>query len=119
MVGFGYGVQIGSWLNYQLGMMTDPTSPTPFLIHWPTNRMLLLIALRTVIAAISIELIRQLGKRLIYPALCNLQSLNSRDPESKKVPGVEVPLKLLTYSLIGIDMAYLSPIIFRRLSLQL
>lgn len=119
MVGFGYGVQVGSWLNYQLGMMTDPTAATPFLIHWPTNRMLLLIALRTVIAAISIEMIRQLGKRLLYPVLCKLQNLNSKDLESKKAPAVEVPLKLLTYSLIGIDMAYLSPIIFNRLSLQL
>ena len=119
MVGFGYGVQIGSWLNYQFDMMTDPTSATPFLIHWPSNRMILLIALRTIIAAISIELIRQLGKKLIYTSLCKVQNLNFNDPESKKVPSVEVPLKLTTYALIGIDMAYLTPIIFKRLSLQL
>lgn len=117
MVGFGYGVQIGSWLNYQLDAMTDPIMATPFPIHWPTKQMILLIALRTIIAALSIELIRQLGKKLIYPFLCKVQNLNSKDPQSKKVPCVEVPLKLLTYTLIGVDMAYLTPIIFQRLSL--
>lgn len=118
MVGFGYGIQVGSWLNYQFGIMNDPlTSSLPSQIYLPNGTMILLIVLRTLIAISSIELIRKLSKKVIYPLLCNVQNLNSKDTESKKVPSVEVPLKLITYSLIGIDIAYLNPIIFRFLKI--
>lgn len=78
-----------------------------------------MVIVRTGLVAITIELTRMFGKKVIYKSLCNLQKLNFNDSESMKQPGVEVPLKLITYGLIGINVATILPISFGYLNLDL
>lgn len=115
MIGFGYGMVVGSYLNYHFDCMTDPTEQAPFQILLPTARKIINSLLRTVVSAVTVEFYRFLGKKFLYPQLCSLQNLNAKDPESKKAPAVEVPLKLTVYSIIGLNICFNIPILFNYL----
>jgi len=119
MIGFGFGTLIGTWMNFQLSTMTDLISPLPFYIHWPSKTVVLLMILRMTLTTLSVELVRIIGKKLIYPVLCKLQGLNSKDSESMKSPSVEVPLKLIVYAWVGINVACFIPICFKYMNLDL
>lgn len=98
--------------------MTDPPlSSLPFEIVWPNAWTIILLTIRTLLTALSIESTRIFGKKVIYRLLCKIKSLDFKDTQSMRLPSVEVPLKLMIYSSIGINVAFTLPILFRYLGI--
>ncbi|RWS04706.1 sphingosine-1-phosphate phosphatase 1-like protein, partial [Dinothrombium tinctorium] len=118
IMGAGEGILLGSWLNYQLGIIRGPGLPPPFPIIWPGFNLLGLGLLRATIGIICIIAVRAIGKVLVFSIMCYIHKLNPKDPETKIRSSVEVPCKLIAYMAMGISITYLSPAIFRFLNIE-
>uniref|UniRef100_T1GYT9 Uncharacterized protein n=1 Tax=Megaselia scalaris TaxID=36166 RepID=T1GYT9_MEGSC len=60
------GLQIGAWLNYQLGYLVTPNSSPPYDIIWPNYQMFGLLLLRTILGLCCIVATRALSKSICY-----------------------------------------------------
>lgn len=118
IIGAAAGILFGSWINFQLGIISGPNLPTPFPIIWPGFSVIGLAILRATIGILCIVSVRALGKFLTFTLVCYFHQLNPKDPKTKINYVVEVPVKLLTYFLMGASITYLSPAVFRFLKIE-
>lgn len=118
IMGAGAGILLGSWLNYQLGIITGPGLEPPFPIIWPEFNVLGLALLRAVIGIICILSARAAGKIVVFSIVCYLRNLDPRDPKTRIRASVEVPYKLITYIGMGLTITFLSPVVFRFLHIE-
>lgn len=118
------GLQIGSWLNYQLGTMRPPDTLPPYAILWPSYAMLGLMLLRTVLGLCAVLATRAIGKSVSYAVVCaalgrdanelrrSEDSLQNRD----KIL-VELCYKYFACAMIGFNTVALLPQVFRLLGI--
>lgn len=118
IIGSCFGVLTGSWLNYQLGIISGPGTPPPFPIIWPGKEMIGLCLLRAIIGVVCLMAVRAIGKLCTFSILCSIQRLNPKDPKTKLHASVELPVKLITYICVGMNITYLSPAVFRFLDIE-
>lgn len=118
VMGAGLGVNLGSWLTYHSGFVKKRFATPPFPITCPDFYSLFFVLLTTVIGTLILVLTRTLAKSVIYTCLCHIYKLNLKDEKTKRNALVEVPYKLLTYTIIGLSITYLSPMIFRYLNIE-
>lgn len=118
VMGAGSGILLGSWLNYQLGIIRGSGVPPPFPIIWPGYGVIGLSLLRASIGIICIVAARAVGKVAIYSLLCYVRNLDPSDPKTKIRTSVEVPCKVMTYMTMGFTITYLSPVVFRFLNID-
>lgn len=118
------GIQIGAWVNYQMGDMKLPMSSPPYEIIWPSYRMIGLIILRTVLGLCCIVATRAIGKSMSYAFVCGLlgkdknQLRNSENSlQNKHKIIVELSYKFFTYGMIGFNTQYLLPNVFKLLNI--
>lgn len=123
-ISFTVGVQIGAWLNFQMGLMQPSTATPPYAIIWPDHSMLGLILLRTVIGLSCVVATRALAKSLTYAVGCSLlgrnrnellKSENSLQNNDKTV--VDLCYKYLACAGIGVNTVYLLPNVFKALDI--
>lgn len=114
------GVLVGAWLNYQTGLMTSSDLPLPRLIMWPSWSMFGCILLRTAIGFFFVLLTRQLFQSVTYSFICMLlkedesklkQSENTLQNKHKTI--VELGCKYVTCAMIGFNILYVLPQLFR------
>lgn len=117
-MGAGAGILLGSWLNYQLGIIKGPGLPPPFPIIWPGFQVFGLALLRAAIGIIAIVSARALGKLVVFSIVCYVRNLDPTDPQTRVKASVEVPYKLITYLFMGFTITFLSPLIFRMLNIE-
>jgi len=119
------GVFIGSWTNYQLGQMSEPHSSPPYQVIWPTYGMVGLCLLRAAIGFSCLMATKAICKSASYATICFLFQLNSE--ELKKTAHttsnsaknkVELGYKYITYVLMGFNMLYLLPSVFKLLRIE-
>jgi hypothetical protein len=111
-------MMMGSWLNYQLGIIQGPPLQPPFPILWPGYEVALLAFLRAVIGIVCVLGSRFIGRLIGLDFLCWIRGLDSKDPVVRKRVSVEVPYKLITYVGLGITITFLSPCVFRKLDIE-
>ena len=120
-----FGVLSGAWLNYQTGLMTTSDLPLPHIIMWPSSTMFGFLLLRTMIGFFFILLTRQISKGLSYSVLCAIlkededklkKSENTWKNKHKTI--VELGCKYVTCAMIGFDISYLMPQLFRFLKIE-
>lgn len=120
------GIYIGGWINYQMGAMT-PTAEflqPPYSILWPSTYMLFLAVIRTILGLALVVVTRSVFKTFGYNIVCFLLG---RDPkevkssedslENKHKIMAELTYKFITYGMIGFDMQFLLPNLFKLLSI--
>uniref|UniRef100_A0A1B6D3K7 Phosphatidic acid phosphatase type 2/haloperoxidase domain-containing protein n=1 Tax=Clastoptera arizonana TaxID=38151 RepID=A0A1B6D3K7_9HEMI len=119
------GIYIGAWINYQLGYMSFVSYPPPYTIIWPSYGMIGLGLLRTVIGLIGIIATLAVCKSASYATLSALLQVHSDELQnsctsqnSKARTIVELGYKYVTYLLLGINIVYLLPNVFKLLSIQ-
>lgn len=66
ILGSTAGLQLGSWMSYQLGSIRGPPMPPPHPILWPSFEMMGLMLLRTSIGLVALVATRALTKSLCY-----------------------------------------------------
>lgn len=118
IMGSGAGILLGSWLNFQLGIIKGPELPPPFPILWPGYGVIGLSLLRLSIGILCIAGARALGKLCVYSLICYFRNLDPRDPKNKIRVSVEIPCKVITYMAMGLTITYLSPVVFRFLNIE-
>lgn len=118
------GLQIGSWIHYQLGNMVPATISPPYQIIWPTYQMLGLIILRTVLGLCCILATRAIAKSISYGFVCALLGKDKNELrnsastlENRDKTIVELCYKYFTYGMIGINITYLLPNVFKLLGI--
>lgn len=125
ILSFTVGIQIGAWLNYQLGLMQPSNAEPPYTIIWPDHSMIGLILLRTVIGLSCVVATRALTKSIAYAVICALlgrnrnellKSENSLHNHDKTV--VDLSYKYLACAGIGLNTVYLLPNVFKALDIE-
>ncbi|KAK3914613.1 Sphingosine-1-phosphate phosphatase 1 [Frankliniella fusca] len=119
------GVHIGSWTNFQLGIMREPSLSPPYAILWPSFEMIGLGVLRTVIGLSCILATRAWCKWASYATVCALLRLNANDIKkqcysvhNRQKNIVELSYKFITSVLVGFNTTYLMPSVFRLLGIS-
>lgn len=125
IVSVATGIHIGAWCNYQLGYMQPASTAPPYMIIWPTYGMLGLSLLRTVLGLCGVIATRAIGKSISYGFVCILlgkdknelrNSPNSLENRDKTI--VELSYKYFTFGLIGVNIQYLLPNVFKMLNIH-
>lgn len=120
------GVQLGAWLNYQLGnMQVDPLHEHSSQIVWPTLPIFGLIVARTIIGLCVVAVTEVLGKLISFSLLCKMFGKNPKELKSsedslknKTKIIIDLSYKFITYGLIGFNAQYLIPNLFRFLDIN-
>ncbi|XP_060527506.1 sphingosine-1-phosphate phosphatase 1-like [Cylas formicarius] len=119
------GVMIGAWLNYQTGLMTQSDLPAPYMIMWPSYSMFGYLLLRTLIGFFFVFLTRLVFKSLSYSFICTLLRQNEETLkksentlQNKHKTAVDLGCKFITYGMIGFNILYLLPQMFRFLRIE-
>lgn len=124
MVSVTVGLQIGAWLNYQVGDMVPTSLKPPYQIIWPTYQMFGMLLLRTVLGLCCIVATRAVAKSISYAFVCAIlgkrpseirKSESSLENRNKNV--VDLCYKYFTYGMIGFNTQYLLPNAFKLVSL--
>ncbi|XP_030753286.1 sphingosine-1-phosphate phosphatase 2-like [Sitophilus oryzae] len=119
------GVLTGAWLNYQSGFMTTSDLPLPRVIMWPSWTMWGCLVLRTLIGFFFVFLTRQITKPLSYSFICTIlkkdeqelkQSENTWANKHKTI--AELGCKFVTCAMIGFNIMYLLPQLFKFLRIE-
>lgn len=118
ILGAGSGILLGSWLNYQTGIIQGPAMEPPFPIIWPEWNVFALALTRAVIGILCLLSSRGIGKLVVFSLVCYLRKLDPRDPNTRIRASVEVPYKLITYIGMGLTITFLSPAVFRFLHIE-
>merc|ERR1739838_287562 len=125
IVGVGCGTLLGSWANYQLGIIREPLLPPPYTVIWPTVNMVGLSLLRTVVGLVLIVAVRASFKSLSFATICALLQVRADDVRKKKDHIslrkrliVELFYKFITYIAIGFTIIFTAPVAFRVMGVE-
>lgn len=124
ILGSSLGLQLGSWISYQMGSIRGPPIKPPYSIIWPSYEMLGLSLLRTIIGLITVVATRAMVKSVSHAAMKGIVStLRSKDkPVEEDARDVKLFIKLgtklITYAAIGIDVMWFAPAVFRMLNIE-
>lgn len=112
------GFYCGSWLNYNQRLISAPSAPPPYVIIWPTYRMLGQAVARSVLGLCSVVATRAVFKALSSTGARALLGLVQRSCGPHVQPiNVELCYKFVTYVAVGIDIVYTAPLVFRLLQI--
>ncbi|XP_045126756.1 sphingosine-1-phosphate phosphatase 2-like [Portunus trituberculatus] len=125
IVGVGCGSLLGSWVNYQLGIIREPSLPPPYTVLWPTLNMVGLSLLRTSLGMVVIVAVKAIFKSLSFATICALLQIRAED-YMNKTGGlsvrhrlvVELFYKFITYIAIGFTVVYTGPATFRLVGIE-
>lgn len=118
------GLQLGAWVNYQIGDLVPTNLPPPYEIIWPNYQMIGLLLLRTVLGLCCIVATRAIAKFISYALVCAIlgrdrkeirNSENSLENKHKTI--VDLCYKYFTYGMIGFNTQYLLPNAFKLVGL--
>lgn len=114
------GIQVGAWINYQLGYVHASVAQPPYQIIWPSHAMLGTLILRTVLGLCCILATKAMGKSVCYAVACAflgrdktelIQSENTLANKPKIL--VDLSSKFVTCFFIGLNIQYLLPNVFK------
>jgi len=122
IVGSAIGLNLGSWLNYQLGIIRGPPpSSPPYAVMWPTGHMIGLLVLRQILGLILVVLSKTIGRKLMTSLQTRLQLPDERlKSTTEKNPGIVTELftKFFTYILVGFTVTHIATNLFRSLGIE-
>ena len=93
----------------------------PYSILWPSFEMLGTSILRTVIGLVTVVATRALAKplgRTVTRTLLLLVKESNNAKEEEMEANVKLGTKLFTYGLVGVDVTWLAPAVFRLLTIE-
>lgn len=118
VMGAALGIQLGSSLLSLLGVFKErryQTLATP--IQW-SDFYSISVFIRTIVGFVILILAKILAKLASYSSLCRIFRLDPNDITTKHNPLIEIPCKLITYTVTGLSITAFSPLMFRYLSIE-
>ncbi|KAG5675158.1 hypothetical protein PVAND_005084 [Polypedilum vanderplanki] len=122
IAGVFVGVEIGHWLNYQMGYLNDSDVTLPLSLDFSN---LIALGLRTVICLAIAGGSEFIGKIISYSLLCFY--FNEDGKALKNAPNtvdnrrknfIDLSTKFLTYFLLGFNTLFVTPLIFKYFNIQ-
>lgn len=110
ILGVGLGVFTGCWLNTPLDDILTPVHP--FSYH-----TLVMSLLRFTVGILVVVPTRFIMKMICFKILPVIMPTNGIE-EVRKRPLVELPYKIITYTSIGFNVSYLSPLFFNLINIS-
>ena len=113
ILGVGLGVFTGCWLNPPL----DDVLTGPFPVQLFSYYTLVMSLVRFIVGIVLVIPTRFIMKMLCFKILPAIMPTNGVE-EVRKRPLVELPYKIITYTSIGFNVAYLSPLFFNLINIS-
>ncbi|CAH1105179.1 unnamed protein product [Psylliodes chrysocephalus] len=125
IIGVTVGILVGSWTNYQSGIMKPSELTAPYAIMWPSYTMFGCLILRTIIGFVGVVLTKKFCNYFTYNFLCALlredvDSLKKSENtlQNKHKTFVELSCKYVFCGMIGFNTMYVIPQLFRFLRIE-
>ena len=115
ILGSAFGLCSATTAMHQIGLLQRPLTPPIYAIIAPN---LGLCVIRTIFGMLFVYVTRQIVKTVVLRATCAIYGLDWRNPESKRLGKVEMPYYYLTYYVIGFNVSFTCPLIFRALGIN-
>lgn len=118
IIGTVCGFSVGAFLNNQFGFWVRPSEPPLYDILFPNALGYLHLVVRTALGILMFLACRYILKKSLLRLICHLNRLDYQDPASKKLKCVELPYYYLSYFVLGTNIAFMSPFVFRMLNIE-
>uniref|UniRef100_A0A3P8W6L2 Sphingosine-1-phosphate phosphatase 1 n=1 Tax=Cynoglossus semilaevis TaxID=244447 RepID=A0A3P8W6L2_CYNSE len=120
ILGTGAGVALASHINYNLGLLPDPTPEQLPLVLPPLSMGLVGAAMiRIVVGVLVLVATRALMKALTIPLVCWVVGVPSQDVrKARQHMEVELPYRYIVYGTVGLNVLFLVPLLFTYLHLS-
>lgn len=119
IMSIGSGISIGSWLNYQLGWMTQTPrpqglQPIPTLsLHWLGFSLL-----RVIIGVVALATARQVLKKFYFKIIVKWTGVDKDDIRTQREMGLEVPHRWMTLFSISVLATFIAPLAYSFLGIN-
>lgn len=118
VVGTVIGFSIGSSLNMYLNILHKPEKPPLYDIRYPDALGYVTVVIRTIFGMAMLLLSRQVAKAFWKRFLCVIFSMDSQNVNHMRKKRIEIPLNYLTYMILGFNVTFFSPYVFRLLNIE-
>jgi len=125
VLGCYLGAQLGNWLNFQCGIIQGVPVPPPYPVLWPTFHQYGEALLRFIIGGVICVATRAIFKPVSFLTACYIletdrQTLQMQefDVRNKKKLLADLFYKFMTYTAIGFNVVFTSPVVFRVLGCE-
>lgn len=119
IMSIGSGVSIGSWLNYQLGWMTEMQLPHGLQpLPVPTLEWGLYSALRVVIGVATLAMARKFLKKFYFKIIVKWTGVDKDDINTQREMGLEVPHRWMTLFSISVLTTFIAPLAYSFLGIN-
>lgn len=119
-LGTGAGAALGTYANYQLGLMADPAlSSLPLTLPVISAGLVVRLVLRFFIGVTVLLVTRMAMKAVTIPFLCQVCGLPPDDVrQARQHMRVELPYRYIVYTVVGFSCVFVVPLLFSLLSLS-
>jgi sphingosine-1-phosphate phosphatase 1 len=118
IIGTVAGFSVGAYLNNHLGYLERPAEPPLYDIHFPNALGYVFGVVRTILGLLMFLACRQILKKSLLRFICYLNGRDYKDPQSKRLKAVELPYNYFSYFVLGMNIAFMSPFVFRLLNIE-
>jgi len=122
ILGSCVGLNMGAWMNYQLGIIRGPSLDPPYPVIWPSYGMLGMSLLRLAIGLVVVyatkAIIKALGSLILKRVTRPSNTFSSVINCTRKEVFVELTYKFITYSSVSFNVVFLSPVVFRLIGIE-
>ena len=113
ILGVGLGVFMGCWLSKPM----DDILTGPFPVQLFSYHTIVMSVVRFVVGILLVIPTRFIMKMICFKILPVIMPTNGIE-EVRRRPLVELPYKIITYTSIGFNVAYLSPLVFNLINIS-
>lgn len=119
ILGSAVGLNLGGWMNYQLGIIRGPPAANPpYPVIWPGSTMILQTVIRQCLGLILVIISKTTTKKLIAYGRTKLQLKDERLGNNNTGISTELVTKYFTYTVVGFTVTHIIPNVFRSLGIQ-
>ncbi|CAF0922054.1 unnamed protein product [Rotaria sordida] len=115
ILGSTFGLLSSATIMQKFDLLERPLTPPIYSIITPN---LGFCVLRTIIGLLIIYATRQIVKTIVLRITSLIYGLDWKDPEIKRLAKVELPYYYLTYFVIGFNIAFTCPLVFRMIGIN-
>lgn len=119
IVSIGTCCILSTWLNYQLGWMTETPKPTTLQpVPTITANWVIYSLLRTVLGVVALAVSRVITKKIFLKLVCTCAGVDTKDIAKQRELGLEVPVRWLTIGGLAVSTTFIAPICFTYLGIN-
>ncbi len=105
-------------MNNYIGFISKPDKEPLYDIIYPHGFGYVVVLIRTILGMMVLLATREICKPILKNILFRLFNQDKSNPDSFKKKRIELPLNYLTYFILGVNVTFTSPYIYRCLNIE-